>query len=224
MDWLESIWDFVSNNAATLIITGGAGVLFFVLGPLGVWFSGRKIRKERIRKAKDSLLDIFEGMLVNQEEITPKKLSLLISAVEREGGVSLDGVHSVDWLIEDVMLQFQKSKHLDAQQKQEYYSKLSGVHDAFNEESEAEPTRHAPRDESGLLDKLRESVKGNEKAEQLVKELQTQLDRRSKAFETILGPFPLYRKFFENNPKRFILISAFAFTIYLLFVLWFFLR
>ena len=144
MTWWQTAIEFAKANSSTLIVSLIVGFLFFVLGPIGLWFSGKKIRKERIRKAKDSMVDLLEGMLVNQENVTPEKLDLLFNAVGREIDVSLNGVYDGELLIEDVMLRFQKSKHLDAQQKQDYFSKLKDVRLALHEKPEPMPQRPLP--------------------------------------------------------------------------------
>lgn len=99
------------------MVSLGVGLVFFVLGPIGVWFSGRKIRRERIRKAKEMLIDLIEGMLVSQEAITTAKLKQLFNAVEREVETSIDSEYDLERLFEDISLRFQRSKHLDATQK-----------------------------------------------------------------------------------------------------------
>jgi hypothetical protein len=55
--WLSDFWN---NNSGNIIVS----LIFFILGPIGVWFSGRRIRLERIKKAKETLLDVFESMVV----------------------------------------------------------------------------------------------------------------------------------------------------------------
>ena len=122
---MEELIQFWNDNSANIIISIAVGLVFFVLGPLGLWFSGRKIRKERIRKAKEMLIDLVEGMIVNQEQITNSKLRKVFSAVEREVEVSIDADYNLERLFEDVILRFQRSKHLDPSQKDTYSKSLS---------------------------------------------------------------------------------------------------
>jgi hypothetical protein len=63
---LAGVLEFWKQNSTSIIISLIVGFVFFVLGPLGLWFSGKRIRKERIRKAKETLLDLLEEMIVNQ--------------------------------------------------------------------------------------------------------------------------------------------------------------
>ena len=92
---LDSILEFWRSNSASIIVSLIVGFLFFVLGPLGLWFSGRKIRRERIRKAKDSLLDLLEGMVVNQAPTGERKLRSVFRAIEREIDIDLSGEYSL---------------------------------------------------------------------------------------------------------------------------------
>ena len=117
---MDSIAAFWSANYENILISFGIGFVFFVLGPMGLWFSGRKIRKERIEKAKDMMIDLVEGMIVNQEDITNVKLRKLFGAIEREVNVAIDSAYDLERLFEDVALRFQRSKHLDTQQKNDY--------------------------------------------------------------------------------------------------------
>src|SRR2546430_16407249 len=108
---MEQLSLFWKANADVIVISLVVGFLFFVLGPIGVWFSGRKIRRERQRKAKEMLVDLVEGMIVTQEEVTPAKLGSIFNAVEREVEVEIGGSYDPERLFEDVMLRFQRSRH-----------------------------------------------------------------------------------------------------------------
>ena len=105
-DWSVN---FCHNNSSNIIVSFITGLIFFVLGPIGLWFSRKKIKQERTRKAKDALLDIVEGMLVNQEKIDEQKLSVLFRDVERDIDVDLGENYDVDRLLEDITLRFEKA-------------------------------------------------------------------------------------------------------------------
>ena len=62
--WVE-ISQFWHENSANIIVSLIIGFVFFVLGPLGLWFSGKRIRRERLRKAKETLIDLLEGMVTS---------------------------------------------------------------------------------------------------------------------------------------------------------------
>ena len=121
---IESIVQFWNDHSGSIIVSLIVGLLFFVLGPLGLWFSSKKIRRERIRKAKEQLLDILEGMIVNKGVSDEKKLTSLFGAVERDIDIDLSGDYSLESWLEDVILRFERSRHLSSEQKTEYYEKL----------------------------------------------------------------------------------------------------
>ena len=75
----ETIKHFFLDNSAAIIISLLIGAVFFILGPLGLWFSGKKVKREKVNKAKSELLDLIESMLVNNEKITLSKLITLSS-------------------------------------------------------------------------------------------------------------------------------------------------
>ena len=200
MTFWQSVSQFVAANSASIIISVLVGLIFFVLGPLGLWFSGRRIRRERIKKAKDAILDLLEGMLVNQEEVTPDKLKQLFSAIEREIDVSLGGAYDVDLLIEDVMLRFQRSKHLDAQQKQQYFAKLVDVRAAHHARQEVQPEVSLSRREQEIIAELRETTKDQEASRTLIDELQTRLERRPDLSDSFMAPFLVYGQILRKKP------------------------
>jgi hypothetical protein len=81
MDQLIVFWN---ENSSSIVVSFVVGFIFFVLGPIGVWFSGRKIRRERVQKAKDLLIDLVEGMIVSHEEITLEKLKKMYRAINNK--------------------------------------------------------------------------------------------------------------------------------------------
>ncbi len=221
MTWWQTALEFAKANTSSIIVSLIIGFLFFVLGPIGLWFSGRRIRRERLRKAKDSMVDLLEGMLVNQEDVTPEKLDLLFNAVGREIDVSLHGVYDGDLLIEDMMLRFQKSRHLDAQQKQDYFAKLRNVRLALHEKPESIIKRPLPRRDQEIIDDIRVKVSEQKEVNELLNELQSRLERKADVSDPILGPFILVSRMMRRDPKRFVLICSVAALFYLGVVLTF---
>jgi hypothetical protein len=92
---LESLFEFWRHNTPQIIISVVVGLLFFVLGPL---FSGKRIRNERLRKAKELLLDLLEEMIVNHAQIDETRLNSIYRAVERETDTVLTVTHTAQGL------------------------------------------------------------------------------------------------------------------------------
>jgi len=92
----EALAQFWHDNSANIVVSLLVGFVFFVLGPMGLWFSGKKIRRERIRKAKEMLIDLLEGMIVNQAAVDEDKLRSVFRAVERDIDTDLSGEYHID--------------------------------------------------------------------------------------------------------------------------------
>ncbi len=210
MEWFSNFW---STNFDSILISLAIGFVFFVLGPIGVWFSGRKIRRERISQAKEMLIDLIEGMIVNQEEITNIKLKKVFNAVEREVNVSIDAAYDLERLFEDVMLRFQRSKHLDAAQKDTYSKKLSELSTALESESE-ESARIIPRAYEKIISDLELSTSGNTDAEKVIDELKQKLDRMSPSSDPVLNIFRIYSRIAREKPALFYTVSVFVVAFY----------
>jgi len=197
------------------MISLGVGFVFFVLGPAGVWFSGRRIRKERIRKAKEMLIDLIEGMIVTQEKITTAKLKQLFNAVEREVETTIDSEYDLERLFEDVSLRFQRSKHLDSSQKETYSATLLTLVESL-EKSEESGKRIIPRSYKVLLEQLRESISNNdqENANTVIKEIEEKVSKIPQEAEPLLRILSVQKRMIREYP---VIVGAVA-IIYVIIV------
>ena len=177
------------------MISLAVGFVFFVLGPVGVWFSERRIRKERIRKAKEMLIDLIEGMIVTQEKITTAKLKQLFNAVEREVETTIDSEYDLERLFEDVSLRFQRSKYLDSNQKDTYSATLLTLAEAL-EGAEKSRKRVIPRGYKTLLEELRISISDNNitKANAAIDEIEEKVSKIPQEIEPFIRIFSMFRE------------------------------
>ena len=217
---LETFWDFITANAGNIIISISVGLIFFVLGPLGLWFSKRKIRVEKTKKAKENLLDLVESMLVNNENITESRLSSLFFAVSRENGINLEIENDILDLIEDLILRFQRSKHLSAEQKDEYIKSLETLEKTmFKSEADEkdEEQREIPKSYVRIFRELEEHLnnKDSDKAKKELSVLKEKLLIRDNPLDRI---FSIYYKLYKRNPLFFIitLIGVIALYVYII--------
>ncbi|MGE6221327.1 hypothetical protein ACQKCH_16005 [Nubsella zeaxanthinifaciens] len=134
----NSISKFFIDNQSSIIVSLIIGAIFFILGPLGLWFSGKKVKHEKIKKAKDEFLDLIESMLVNNENFSRSKILTLFRAIERQNGISLELDSDIENLLEDLSLRFARSKHLSAEQKDEYASRIDKLIINLNEKPDQE--------------------------------------------------------------------------------------
>src|SRR3990172_3170479 len=128
----EDISQFWRDNSASIMVSLIVGFVFFVLGPLGLWFSGKRIRRERIRKAKETLIDLLERMVVNQAQADEAKLKSVFRAVERDIDIDLSGEYHLDHWLGDVVLRFERRRHLSGDQKQQYYDSVHRIYEEIH--------------------------------------------------------------------------------------------
>jgi tetrahydromethanopterin S-methyltransferase subunit G len=206
---LEVIVSFWNDNYSSIMVSLGVGFVFFVLGPIGVWFSGRKIRNERVRKAKEMLIDLIEGMLVTQEKITTAKLKQLFNAVEREVETTIDSAYDLERLFEDVSLRFQRSKHLDSTQKDSYSNTLLGLADSLNQSQES-GKRVIPRSYETLIAELRDSAlsQDNDKLNKTIEELEEKISKIPEEALPFFRIIEVQRKMIRKHPIIFGLVIA----------------
>lgn len=202
---MEEILKFWNENFSNIMISLGVGFVFFVLGPIGVWFSGKRIRKERVRKAKELLIDLIEGMLVSQESITTDKLKQLFNAVEREVETTIDSDYDLERLFEDVSLRFQRSKHLDAIQKDSYSNTLLTLSEAL-EKAQESGARVIPRSYKTLIEELREAVENNnqEKANKAIEEIEEKVLKIPQEAEPFIRIIAMQKRMIREYPIIFI--------------------
>jgi hypothetical protein len=212
---LEVLLKFWNENYSNIMISLGVGFVFFVLGPIGVWFSGRRIRQERVRKAKEMLIDLIEGMLVTQEQITTAKLKQLFNAVEREVETTIDSDYDLERLFEDVALRFQRSKHLDSTQKDSYSSTLLSLTESLEKSQEA-GVRVIPRNYKALIEELREAIGSNDqdKATKAIEEIEEKVSKIPQEAEPFIKIISMQKKMIREHPYIFgsVIVGYFVFV------------
>ncbi len=201
--WLSEFW---TKNSTTIFISLGIGLLFFVLGPIGVWFSGRRIKQERLRKAREVLLDIVEELFVDQANVTPELIGATFNSTEREIDVQLSGEYDAKLLLEDLVLRFQKSRHLDANQKESYTKKILSLLSKLSKKTQ--PRRSSLPVSALTFEELTRSIeKGNLKAaKQIVRGMRERSYSQLTTYSFIDYLPRAYYRFFQEmrrNPRRF---------------------
>lgn len=118
------IWKFLEDNWQNIIITLAAVLISYFLTSYAQKKYLASAEKERLKQAKDSLLDLLEARIINKQDIHLDKINNLLIAIEREYSVYLSDIVSPLSLLEDLELIFEKSHHLDSIQKDEYCSQI----------------------------------------------------------------------------------------------------
>lgn len=221
-----SISQFWHDNSANIVVSLMVGFVFFVLGPLGLWFSGKRIRRERIRKAKETLIDLLEGMVVNQAQTDEAKLKSVFQAVERDIDIDLSGEYQLNHWLGDVILRFERSRHLSAEQKQTYYESVRKFFDQINAKRSESPRLEVPRKYEPVVADLKTALAANDSARALasLEELERSLSQRERSQDPILNVFRIYRRLYERNPLTFSVVLLFVLAGYSYFIFRFLLR
>ncbi len=217
---LNALFQFVKQNSANIVVSTTIALIFFVLGPIGLLFSGRKIRRERVRKAKEALIDLLEAAIVAGSAVDEPKLKLLYEATERETDVELAGDYTIeDWLA-DVILRFEKSRHLGPDQKHKYYQAVSHVLEEIRTHREKQSKPTMPRKYSEIFSELRDSVEAGAKplALRRLDELEGMVSRRGIGGEPISNVFSLYRRLYQRSPVTFLIVSITVLVLYIAFL------
>ncbi|WP_121663472.1 hypothetical protein [Metabacillus litoralis] len=222
---MENIVTFWEANSSNIIVSFIIGLVFFILGPIGLWFSGKKVKKERVKKAIDMLLDTFEGMLVNEVNISPNRLIMVFRSIERDIKIDLEANYELESLLEDLVLRFERSKHLDPNQKDKYYEKITNIKNELKEEqSKQERSTNIPRPYSNVFQELREANATNDQKNfnKLIDELEKKiiegkyLELNSSFLNALLRPYMImFRKpkFFAVFLIIYILLISIIFII-----------
>lgn len=218
---IDTIVQFWTQNHSNIIVSIVVGFLFFVLGPMGLWFSGKKIRRERLKKAKDMLLDLLEDQIVNKADISLDKLRCLFSAIERDIDIDLTGEYGLHTWFGDVILRFERSRHLSAAQKQEYYSQVQQLSAALDAEKKENVAPQIPRKYEDVITELRSAVDSQktEEAKTLLKLLEEKVAERPSLNDPFLNVFRIYKRMYQRSPTTFWIAMTIALAIYALLLL-----
>lgn len=139
------------------IIVGAVSILIGIL----VSFVSYKLQKreissgdiERRKRAREELLDVIEGNIINRQNLTEDMIQDLIAASERMYKVNLVEVSNPIILLQDVLLRLQRSKHLDINQKGVYNDQIENlIHILKNKDMVY------PMGTKALFDKLEEAI------------------------------------------------------------------
>ena len=190
MQW-EPLKKVLSENAFNI-----ASIAITLLVAVAGLIVDRKLRRFRYRKAKESLIDLLEGELVGGVSVDETKLRALFKAIEREAEVDLAGDYAIEDWMGDVLLRFEKSRHLSAGQKQTYYQSMRSLSEEVRVQQQGQKQPTIPRKFSVIIADLEESLKPDSpKGEQALRELEQLMSDR---FAISLRSFSVLRVY--RNP------------------------
>ena len=207
---------FLYSNWQSIIVAFGIGFLFFILSTYGIKKYISSAERERLKQAKNSMLDILESRIINKQNLSIDKINSLLTAIDRENSVDLTGRGSPSSLLEDLGLRFEKSHHLDPSQKEEYCKKIEEY--IGNIIKEGEKIITVPTKYTEIVDILTENIKSNnsEKALESLELLKKKIKEEAHFSSRI-------KRLRERNPLAYYILLLISCLFYaLLFTLMFY--
>ena len=124
MSPLNSAIYFFIQNWVSIIFAIFLASIFYLLSARGIKKVITSRQEERLKIAKESIVDVLEHQIINNSDINTDKIIHLLNATSRERGVNLTNEYTSLDLLEDLELRFAKSKHLKNDQREEYIGKI----------------------------------------------------------------------------------------------------
>jgi hypothetical protein len=117
---IGTYWFEIVLSIASIIVGAVVAYFFYKLQKKDL----TSAENERIKRARDELLDVIEGNIINKQSLTGDLINNILCAVEREYQVSLVEILNPINLLQDVSLRLQKSRHLGISQKTTYTEEI----------------------------------------------------------------------------------------------------
>ena len=121
---LDSVIDYFIQNWVSILFAIFLASISYYLSVRGIKKVIASRQEERLKIAKESIVDILEYQIINNSDINTTKIIHLLNATSRERGVNLSNEYTYLDLLEDLELRFAKSKHLKNEQREKYIEKI----------------------------------------------------------------------------------------------------
>ena len=121
------MWTTITNYWVEILLTVTSIIVGFLVGYAFYRLQKRDVasaRVERVKRAKEELLDIIESQIINKQQFAEELIHNLIVASEREHQVGLKDFCTPVTLLQDVALRLQKSRQKIGSSKPELTEKL----------------------------------------------------------------------------------------------------
>jgi len=162
------MWTIITSYWVEILLSVVSIIFGFLFGYLFYRLQKRDVasaRAERVKRAREELLDLIESYIINKQTVSEQWIHNLLAASEREYQVSLGDISSPTTLLQDVALRLQKSRHLDIVQKGEYAAQIEHTITAIEEVREEVPEE--AKEPLELLGVLRNAIHNDEKQKAL---------------------------------------------------------
>jgi len=158
------MWTTITNYWVEILLSVISIIVGFLVGYAFYRLQKRDIvsaRAERVKRAKEELLDIIESHIINKQQFAEELIHNLIVASEREHQVSLKDFCTPTTLLQDVALRLQKSRHLDIARKSEYSDQIEQTITTIRKHHKEVPEE--AKESLDLVDVLEDAIQNDEK-------------------------------------------------------------
>ena len=162
------MWTTITNYWVEILLTVTSIIVGFLVGYAFYRLQKRDVasaRVERVKRAKEELLDIIESQIINKQQFAEELIHNLIVASEREHQVGLKDFCTPVTLLQDVALRLQKSRHLDIVRKSEYSDQIEQTITTINEHHTEVP--EDAKESLELVGVLEDTIQNDEKQKSL---------------------------------------------------------
>ena len=170
------ILTFLNSNWHNIIVALLVSTIFYILPNYAHRKYITSVERVKIKQAKTIILDILEARVISKQDIPLDKIYNLLEAIEREHSVFLSDV-TPETILQDLELQFEKSHHLDPNQKEEYCKRIQKI---IQEDETAEEELIRPIKYSEIFETLTEEItsKNTDKALENLELLKKKMSER----------------------------------------------
>ncbi len=101
------MWSIINSYRVEILLSATSISVGFAVGYIFYRLQKRDVtsaRVERVKRAKEELLDVIESCIINKQQVAEESIHNLIAASEREYQVGLKGIFTPITLLQDVVL------------------------------------------------------------------------------------------------------------------------
>lgn len=140
--------------------------------------------------------------------------------------IDLTGEYRIEEWLGDVILRFERSRHLSSEQKQQYYDCVQKLLAEIRKVQEGKPVLEVNREHAAVLNDLRVALSSDkvEDAVKIVDELERSLSKRDQTQDPLLNIVRLYTRMYQRSPFTFIILLVIVIVFYVFIFMKFILK
>lgn len=158
------MWTIITSYRMEILLSAISIAIGFLVGYVFYRLQKRDVasaRAERVKRAKEELLDVIESHIINKQQVAEESIHNLLVASEREYQVGLKDTCTPTTLLQDAALRLEKSRHLDIAQKREYSDQIEQTITTIEEQHNEVPEE--VKEPLELVSVLEDAIQNDEK-------------------------------------------------------------